>query len=731
MMRRFAKPKQLLLGLMLCIVSAFAAGSTLSSSTSHYERPTGGKGLFKNRVIVFVHGLFGTASDTWTSSEGAYWPQLLLDDTAFNDSDIYVASYESPYFGNTMTVDELVVSLNDRFTADGVFENHREVVFVCHSLGGIVVEQFLVTYQKQYADKVPFVFLFAVPNEGSQVAALGQFLSKDPLLKTLMHGNEDDYLLALETQWRAAQFKTRRYCAYEKKSLKGTVFIVDRSSGTRNCDAPAKPINEDHWGIVKPNDRKHSSYIALRNAVVANPIKPMPGTTPGGKLPKSISLPKTLAVGAKTQPSPPAPKSSQPPPTVLQECAAGGNCAISNGQTGGTTVGQLNTGGLPAPPHVTWTAEQLAPGKSLASIVPQTSFATGSEEERRKEAARIGTFADNPGVVVTASPDDVWPTPAFAAICDRPCEGIDAIAMTGGSSVQVHHNEKTVTVQFLQPSILAANSQMKWEIRSADKEPIKILDIAAVRLRAANPKPDAARRILEDGNIYENQPNKLEVKDPGTTFTNNTVRNMDASISNGARADNNLLEGKPGTAVGPTVNEGKGADLAAIKAAQTRNQYPEGFPDAPNAQSTSERRDAVGPALADQTAKADGPNGGDVARDRPLTRNEILAQIKVALQKDRESDEMRGCQAGKSVELRTVGNDISYYVCVQQCFARWNTASLKDLDFGGFKISQPYDDPRLALVEIPCLQKGSGASAAFCTKISEGTSLLRNASRKR
>jgi hypothetical protein len=43
------------------------------------------------------------------------------------------------------------------------------------------------------------------------------------------------------------------------------------------------------------------------------------------------------------------------------------------------------------------------------------------------------------------------------------------------------------------------------------------------------------------------QPNKLEVKDPGTSFTSNTVRNMDASISNGASASNNLFEGRPNT----------------------------------------------------------------------------------------------------------------------------------------------------------------------------------------
>jgi len=112
----------------------------------------------------------------------------------------------------------------------------------------------------------------------------------------------------------------------------------------------------------------------------------------------------------------------------------------------------------------------------------------------------------------------------------------------------------------------------------------------------SNDQNGNAAHKLEDGNIYENQPNKLEGKDPGTTFTNNTVRNMDASVSNGARADNNLLEGKSGTAVSPTVTGSKGADSAAINAAQTRNQYPGGFPDAPNATPTREKQPQAAPS---------------------------------------------------------------------------------------------------------------------------------------
>ena len=252
-----------------------AAQISVAGPTSHYERPSKKGGPFKDRAIVFVHGLFSDANGAWTSPSGAYWPKMLLSDPDFDDFDIYVANYPSPSVGNTLTVDEVVVGLNSRFVADGVFTKHREVVFVCHSLGGIVVQQLFLTF-REYAGKVPFIYLFSVPEEGAQIATLGRLFSSDPLLEALFHGNSNGYLLTLESQWRAAHFGIRRYCAYEKKPLKGTVLIVDRLSATRNCDEPAIPINEDHFGVVKPNNPEHPSYVALSNAIKQLPAAASP-----------------------------------------------------------------------------------------------------------------------------------------------------------------------------------------------------------------------------------------------------------------------------------------------------------------------------------------------------------------------------------------------------------------------------------------------------------------------
>jgi pimeloyl-ACP methyl ester carboxylesterase len=153
----------------------------------------------KDRVIVFVHGIFGSPLDTWKCAHGDfYWPKALLSDPAFNDSDVYIAAYDSPYMGDHMTIDEIVSNLANRFQSDGVF-NHREVVFVAHSLGGLITQRFLITH-RELAKQVPFIAFYATPETGAQVAQLGHVLSADPLLKEMFPGPQNDYLLNLRTE---------------------------------------------------------------------------------------------------------------------------------------------------------------------------------------------------------------------------------------------------------------------------------------------------------------------------------------------------------------------------------------------------------------------------------------------------------------------------------------------------------------------------------------------------
>ncbi len=252
----------------LVVLLALATSLVAAPQNSGYVRED-----HNTRVIVFVHGIFGKAESTWACPNGQSWPSLIAGDDSIKGADIYVANYPTPYVGNRMTIDEIVANLKNRLDGDGVFSKHNQVVFLAHSMGGLVVQRLLLTY-RDLAKQVPFIYFFSTPNSGAEIATLAHAFSVDPLLKELLPGNQNDYLLNLEAEWRAASFQSiHRYCAYEKQPYLG-VLIVDRLSSTRTCES-AVPINANHVSIVKPCTTAADSYIAFRNAWKANPV-PLP-----------------------------------------------------------------------------------------------------------------------------------------------------------------------------------------------------------------------------------------------------------------------------------------------------------------------------------------------------------------------------------------------------------------------------------------------------------------------
>jgi pimeloyl-ACP methyl ester carboxylesterase len=229
---------------------------------SQYIRQTG-----KDSVIVFVHGVLGDARATWTNdTTKAFWPDLMKEDSFFNRFDIYVYSYSSPFRGAAYTVEELAEDLRRDLDTSDIFRKHKEVLFLCHSMGGIVVRAFLTRYRPQAA-QVPMIYFFSTPTTGAQIAGLGKLLSNNPQLRTILPmGSADDYLAAIQKDWLAANFSIASYCAYETQDTFG-VRVVGEANATNLCNRRLDPINANHTDIVKPRDRSAVPYVSFRNAV--------------------------------------------------------------------------------------------------------------------------------------------------------------------------------------------------------------------------------------------------------------------------------------------------------------------------------------------------------------------------------------------------------------------------------------------------------------------------------
>ena len=183
--------------------------------------------------------------------------------------------YPTPLAGRAHSVNELAEVMRRRLLAAGVLE-HKELIFISHSMGGLVTRAFLVKY-RDYAAQVRFAFFLATPTEGSPYATLASLASKNSQFRLMHPMQADNYLADLQRDWLAARLKIKSYCAYEGRATLG-MLIVDQRSATNLCTEPLDPILETHIDIAKPASKDSDAYIAFKNAYLSpGPPKPSPG----------------------------------------------------------------------------------------------------------------------------------------------------------------------------------------------------------------------------------------------------------------------------------------------------------------------------------------------------------------------------------------------------------------------------------------------------------------------
>jgi len=235
------------------------------------------------RVIVFVHGLHGSR-ESWRASNGAYWPDLIRTDKRFAYSDVEVAEYPTPASNGRMSSVQLSDILWNRLRQDHVWE-HRDVVFLAHSLGGILVEEMLLRHPADAA-KVRFIVSYGTPHEGSTIARIASIYDRDPVLGDLSDASDNTFLTQLESNWRGngSVNGIHRFCAYESEDttpenrlgryLKPHARVVSYFSATYGCDVttPPQEIHADHVHMIEPLDRKSSAYDFFYRVYRDNPI---------------------------------------------------------------------------------------------------------------------------------------------------------------------------------------------------------------------------------------------------------------------------------------------------------------------------------------------------------------------------------------------------------------------------------------------------------------------------
>ncbi len=239
--------------------------------------------------VVFVHGFLSSAETCWKHGNGAYWPDLLKSERKFEDWGIYVYTYETGVFSGTYSLNDVVDDLKERFLNLDKVADSRRIVFVCHSMGGIVARKFLVERVNDLIDRKIEVglFLIASPSLGSSYA---NWLA--PLAKFMGHRQADalqftqsnDWLNGLDREFQNLKVSGRlRMHGKELIEDKFVVLpkfwrkqVVAPFAGAKYFGEPYKVPGSDHFSIAKPKDAgdvQHRLLVAFIEKLAGAPAE--------------------------------------------------------------------------------------------------------------------------------------------------------------------------------------------------------------------------------------------------------------------------------------------------------------------------------------------------------------------------------------------------------------------------------------------------------------------------
>jgi pimeloyl-ACP methyl ester carboxylesterase len=216
-----------------------------------------------SKLLVMVHGITGDGRESWTTPLGVYWPHLIEKDAALNDFDVYAYDYHTARFRDCMPVSDIANDLRLRLRDANAFRRYERIVFLAHSMGGLVVRQFLLR-NRDLAAMVPLVLFYSTPTAGAEKANLGARIATCRQVDDLRTLDRNSYLVGQQSDWFSSGLaKTvSSVCAIEVKSP-----TVDRASASMLCSEDPTPINADHSGIVKPASDQDAPHVLLRNTI--------------------------------------------------------------------------------------------------------------------------------------------------------------------------------------------------------------------------------------------------------------------------------------------------------------------------------------------------------------------------------------------------------------------------------------------------------------------------------
>jgi hypothetical protein len=245
--------------------------------------------------VCFVHGLTGNRGETWTAtSQQAPWPKLLLPHR-LRQARILTWGYDAyvvrkAVASSNRLIDHSTNLVND-LTTDRAEKNasSRSLIFVAHSLGGLVCKMAIMTSRDSPAPHLKGIFMhvkgiifMGTPHIGSWMAdwakipawGLGVLKSSNISLLSILQ-TEDQLLESLQISFLSMvrdlrdnhQRRIEVTCFFEELPLPVVGKVVSKASATFS-DHPLMSIHANHSDMVKFATTEDNGFKRLAGELI-------------------------------------------------------------------------------------------------------------------------------------------------------------------------------------------------------------------------------------------------------------------------------------------------------------------------------------------------------------------------------------------------------------------------------------------------------------------------------
>ncbi len=187
-------------------------------------------------LVILVHGLFRTRRNM----------RYLRDGIQALGYEVYVASVPTTLSSLASCVEALHHQLEKRINS------HKDIYFVAHSMGGLIVREYLAKYQPNHVSRAVFI---GTPHQGSRLASI---LLKIPLVSKLFKPLIDLQPSHRQTLQRVGEaIEIGLIIGTHNNLLGGKLFLSAQSDGRVEISSADAPDAKDRIEFFLGHDEIH------------------------------------------------------------------------------------------------------------------------------------------------------------------------------------------------------------------------------------------------------------------------------------------------------------------------------------------------------------------------------------------------------------------------------------------------------------------------------------------